>query len=150
MPRWIVAKGSSLVPSPAASSPCSLETKTPNSLLVQHAASSDTSPVQALLPPPPSPPAPLMPLVPLLEEPAVLFAPPLLPPASFPPPPDLPALPACDVPAALPQVANATQSSDELLQAESCIPAKPNPKASIEKEKMRMLVTPSLKSSPTS
>src|SRR5438874_2652033 len=129
MPLVMVANGSSLVPSPVASSPCSLETKTPNSLLVQHVGSSDTSPVHAFAPPPPSPPAPLMPLTPVVPLMAIeppLIAPPLLLPASLPlplpPPPALPALPACEVPAVLPQVASALQSSDELLPAESSVP----------------------------
>ena len=68
---------------------------TPSSFVVQHAASSATSPVQALLPPPPSPPTPIVPLVPLvLEEPPVLAAPPAGAPASLPLPAvlDLPAV----------------------------------------------------------
>src|SRR6188768_2908880 len=115
MPAVIVLNGASLVPLPV-SSAASLETKTPRSLVVQQAASSATSPVQAWLPLPPSPPTPMVPLV--FEEPATLAVPPLLAPASLPlPPPDLPALPACAVPAVAPQVAVALQSSDELLQA---------------------------------
>src|SRR4051812_28320591 len=132
MPFEMVANGNSCVPSPVASFPLSLETKTPSSSLVQHAASSDTSPMQAWVPLPPSPPAPLMPLAPLVFiEPPPPDVPPLGAPASVPlPPPDLPALPACDVPAVLPHIAVALQSLAELLQAASWVKAAVKPKPS--------------------
>ena len=147
-PFMIVAKGDSRVPSPLSSSPCSLDTNTPSSFVVQQLASSETSPVQAWVPLPPSPPVPVVPLMllepPVLAEPPVLTEPPLGPPASLPLPlpPVLPAVPALELLAAAPQVAVAVQSSAELPQAESCTLTRPIPKASVEKAVMRMLVAP--------
>src|SRR4051812_42860224 len=106
IPFVIVLNGISLVPLPLVSSPWSLETKTPRAFVVQQAASSETSPLQALVPP--SPPLPIEPAVPLVfEAPDMFEAPPWLVPPSLLPP--VPALPAAVLPPVAAQVAVALQ-----------------------------------------
>src|SRR5687768_4375093 len=146
----MLANGASFVPSPVASLPVSLDTNTPSSFVVQHAASSATSPLHSEPPPPPSPALPLLPLAPWLPP---LLEPAPEPPPSLPaPPPDaLPALPATGDAPALPHDAVALQSSAELLQPASCDPTRPKPKpnAKVEKALIRITVAPTFRSSPT-